>query len=77
MSGAPIDSCAVTDSTTGITARTTKTGTISLGFLEPGMNTLTIAKPGYDPISVQVDSAPADSVPVTIVLWPARTGAPR
>jgi carboxypeptidase family protein len=77
VSGDPIDRCAVTDSATGTTALTTTTGTISLAFLEPGMNTLTIAKPGYDPISVQVDIAPSDSVPVTIVLWPARTGVPR
>ncbi len=77
VSGAPVDSCAVTDSETGTTVLTTKTGTVSLAFLEPGMNTLKIAKPGYASLEVGVDMAPADSVPLTIVLWPARAGVPR
>jgi len=72
MSGEPLDSCAVTDSATGTTALTTRTGTISLQFLAAGANTLRIAKTGYATATVHVDIAPGDSVPVTVVLWPSQ-----
>ena len=67
-SGDPLENVAVTDSTSGTTARTTVTGTVSLGFIPPGRSTILIHKTGFVDQSMVVQISPADTAPITVVL---------
>jgi hypothetical protein len=67
-SGEPVPEVTVTDSASGVTAKTTATGTVTLMFLPDGAATLKIAKPGYDALSLPVMISPRDTLPITVVL---------
>lgn len=66
--GAPIADCIVADSATGVLARTTATGTISLAYLPEGASVLRLSKPGYRPFTIRIAIAPNDTNPITILL---------
>lgn len=68
QSGDPVENVAVTDSASGTTARTTVTGTVSLGFIPPGTSKILIHKAGFIDQSMVVQISPADTTPITIVL---------
>jgi hypothetical protein len=68
QSGNPVEDVAVTDSASGTTARTTATGTVSLGFLSPGDSRILIHKPGFVDQSMIVRISGVDTMPITIVL---------
>src|SRR5438445_7848022 len=61
--GDPIEGAGITDLKSGLTARTTKTGTVSLLFLPEGRSTLRIRKLGFEPVDQPVDISPTDTVP--------------
>lgn len=57
----------VVDVSTGTVARTTKTGTVGLGFLGAGQREIRVQKRGFTAQTLKVDVA-ADSAPITLVL---------
>ncbi|MEO7457422.1 MAG: carboxypeptidase-like regulatory domain-containing protein [Gemmatimonadaceae bacterium] len=68
VSGAPVDSVAITEVATGVTARTSVTGTVSLAFMQDGAGRLAFSKPGYRPDTLAIRIAPSDTMPITAVL---------
>lgn len=74
--GEPVEGAAITDMKSGTVALTTKTGTVSLIFLPDGGATIQIRKLGYEPITQVVSIAPADTVPITILLKNSTTTLP-
>lgn len=72
--GEPIPDVHVVDVATGTFARTTTTGTVSLGFIPAGNWRLTFEKPGYDSLSMPIMISPRDTNPITVVM--ARHRAP-
>jgi len=71
--GAPIPDVHVVDVATGTFARTTTTGTVSLGFMPAGNWRLNFEKPGYDSLSMPIVISARDTTPVTVVLARRRT----
>jgi len=67
--GNPIDSVEVRDMITGSFAYTTRTGTLSLFFVDTGGSLVRIRKFGYTPITMFVGNAPG-LPPVTLTLEP-------
>jgi hypothetical protein len=67
-SGAPIDSVQVKDMLSGASAVTTSTGTVSLFFLPDGGSLVRLRKIGYEPQTMMVAIAPADTTPLTLLL---------
>jgi len=67
MSGEPIAGVEVTDMLTGLTALTTKTGTVTLSFLPDGGSLVTVRKVGYAAQTMTVPINPKDTVPITVV----------
>jgi hypothetical protein len=76
QTGEPIEGADVTDITTRTSARTTKTGTVSLAFLGDEGSLVQITKVGYQPQSLLVRTTPSDTTPVTVLLAPAATKLP-
>lgn len=70
-SGQPIEGADVTDLETGVTARTTKTGTMALLFVDTTGTLIKIRKVGYQQSVVAVATGSADTTPVTTTLLPA------
>ncbi len=66
--GDPIANAEVGDVLSGITAMTTKTGTVSLMFLPEGGGLVRVRKLGFEPQTFMVTISPADTAPVTVVL---------
>lgn len=64
----PLEGVVVTDSASGLSEKTTVTGTISLAFIPIGDATLLLTKPGYAPARLTVRIAPNDTTPITTVL---------
>ena len=62
----------VADSTSGTFALTTSTGTVSLAFLPVGNSTLRIHKAGYVDLFLPVSISPRDTLPLTLLLKPAK-----
>ena len=71
LSGQPVDSVTVTDLISGLSARTTPTGTASLFFLPDGGSLVRLRKLGYQPQNLEVHISPADTEPLTVLLEPA------
>lgn len=69
--GDVIEGADVTDMLTGITARTTKTGTVALFFADTSGTLLSIKKIGYQPASLMVATGLGDTVPITTTIMRA------
>ena len=69
--GDAIEGADVTDMLTGITARTTKTGTVALFFADTNGTLITIKKVGYQPASLMVATGLSDTVPITTTIMRA------
>jgi hypothetical protein len=67
-SGEPIEGAEVVDVLSKTTARTTKTGTVTLSFLPEGGNIVRIQKIGFTPVMLTIAISPSDTVPLTIVM---------
>jgi hypothetical protein len=67
-SGDPIEGAEVVDLLSRTTARTTKTGTVTLSFLSEGGNLVRIQKIGFTPVVLTIAISPSDTVPLTIVM---------
>ncbi|HEY6825554.1 MAG TPA: carboxypeptidase regulatory-like domain-containing protein [Gemmatimonadaceae bacterium] len=72
-SGEPIAGVHVVDAATGTYARTTITGTVSLGFMPAGNWRLSFEKAGYDSLSMPIVISARDTNPVTVILTRRRT----
>ena len=66
--GAPIDSVQVEDMLSGTSSVTSSTGTVSLFFLPDGGSLVRLRKIGYEPQTMMVAIAPADTTPLTMLL---------
>ena len=66
--GEPIADVHVIDVATGTFARTTITGTVTLGFMPAGNWRLSFEKPGYDSLSMPIVISARDTNPVTVIL---------
>jgi hypothetical protein len=72
-SGQPLKDVSVIDAATETRAATTVTGTVSLGFLHEGVNTIRLEKSGYLQRTLEVTISPRDTVPITLVLAKPKT----
>jgi hypothetical protein len=68
--GEPVIDAHVVDVATGTFARTSSTGTVSLGFLPEGSWSLEIRRAGYADLKLNVAISPRDTMPLTLVLSP-------
>jgi carboxypeptidase family protein len=66
--GEPIVGAAVTDSASGLTAKTTSTGTVSLAFLASSRAVLQIRAQGYPDVRTELRLTFSDTIPVTMIL---------
>ena len=68
--GDPIEGAEVVDEVTKTSALTTKTGTVSLSFLPEGATLVRVRKVGFVATTMLVSIAPADTLPVMVMLKP-------
>ena len=68
QTGDPIEGAFVTDLVTGTKARTTSTGTVSLGFLPEGTTPVRISKEGYEDLSIGVEISASATAPLTLIM---------
>jgi hypothetical protein len=73
MSGEPMEGVEVSDVISGLKSTTTATGTVSLIFLPDGGSLVRLRKPGYEPQTLTISIAPADTAPVTLMMRKAVT----
>jgi len=66
--GDPLADVVVTDTLTGMSARTTGTGTVSLFFLPAGTRAVRLQHPGFRDTTVSVVISPNDTLPLTLIL---------
>ncbi|MFI5312194.1 MAG: TonB-dependent receptor plug domain-containing protein [Gemmatimonadales bacterium] len=66
--GDPLDSVEVRDVLSGLSAFTTKTGTLSLFFVDTAGSMIRFRKPGYVPLTMLVQNSFRDTIPLTITL---------
>ncbi len=67
-SGEPLAEAQVVDDSSGTTALTTATGTVTLAFLPEGASSITVRKTGYATKKLSVTISPADTAPITLIL---------
>jgi hypothetical protein len=75
-SGEPVEGAEVQDVAARVSARTTKTGTVSLMFLQGDGSLVRVTKLGYRPAALFIATGPADTTPVTVLLSAAATALP-
>jgi hypothetical protein len=68
LTGQPMDSVEVRDMMSGLSAFTTRTGTLSLFFVDTGGSMIRFRKIGYQPLTILVANSVRDTVPLTITL---------
>src|SRR6185312_14642586 len=66
-SGQPVEDAEVINVLSGVSAKTTKTGTVSLFFLAEGVSMVRIRKLGYATQAMAVEIGPNATTPITIV----------
>ncbi len=74
--GTPIEDAEVVNLLNGYSARTTRTGTVALGFVDPTGSLIRIQRTGYAPLVLTVTNHPGD-VPLTVTLTPRGSAQPR
>lgn len=67
-SGLAVEGADISDVMSGITARTTTTGTVALAFLPEGGGLVRIRKVGYEPATLMVSISEQDTIPLTVLL---------
>lgn len=68
LTGDPIDSVEVRDMLSGLSAFTTKTGTLSLFFVDTAGSMMRFRKAGYVPVTQVVANSLRDTVPLVVTL---------
>jgi hypothetical protein len=76
QTGEVIEGADVTDAATGITARTTVTGTVALIFADTNGTLIRIKKVGYQPVSMLIGTALRDTSPITATILRAGVNLP-
>jgi hypothetical protein len=66
--GAPIEGAIITDLTSGTSAKSSSTGTVSLAFLPEGTTPMRISKPGFEDLSIAVEISANATSPLTLIL---------
>jgi hypothetical protein len=66
--GDPLAGVDIVEPSTGIGAKTSKTGTVSLFFVPPGLATVRLHLDGYRDTTAAVAISPADTMPITLTL---------
>ena len=74
--GDAVEGAQVLDVASGTSALTTRTGTVSLGFLIDSGSMVRVQKIGYRAQMLLVKTTPTDTLPVTVVLEPIATTLP-
>jgi hypothetical protein len=70
--GSPLADVQVVDVRSATFATTTASGTVSLVFLPEGSNEVALRRAGYDDLRLTVMISPADTMPLTLTLHPAK-----
>jgi hypothetical protein len=70
VSGDPIDGVEVKDIATGMSVRTTVTGTAALFFARTDATVLGLSKLGYRPMTMMIGDPWSDTIPITVMLMP-------
>ncbi len=70
VSGDPLDNVEIKDVATGLSVRTTETGTAALFFARTDATMLGLSKLGYRPMTMLINDPWADTIPLTVTLMP-------
>jgi hypothetical protein len=70
-SGQPLADVSITNVATGLSAKTTSTGTLSLFFVDTAGGMLRVRKVGYKPLTMLATNGSQDTTPLTVLLEPS------